>query len=402
MPDHRPWAERKFGAELEITERKANGSALTDNAIRNAIQPFTDRLNPARTGWYKSNGRTWDMKTDSSCGWELASPAMTLDSTGHNEELGSICGALEALGAVCDTRCGTHVHFELGEYNWRDLQRLMILWVRYEPFFYSLQPANRRSKHYCTPMYRREWDGSDSSNYRIAQAACRATSQTVFEREARRLGSDNINRLGLNIGGFWRNQRIEVRLHSGTINYHKIRHWVMLMSALIARPKITSMPEIIMMGTNRNPSGLSTEYICKQLGLLPSRFLPQVPQESIELAAWLEQRRQQFANRVVSSAIVPVTVPPELYPENTRQCAAKIGFLCGRGRGLAQWGEPGNSCHHIGITGRQGCAAHSADWNSGTSFRNTTQISAEDMRVIRNQFNWTDVRQAPDPPRRNP
>lgn len=400
MPDHRPWVDRKFGVELEITERKANGGALSDVAIRHAIQPLTNRLNPARTGWYKSNGRTWDMKTDSSCGWELASPAMTLDIAGLNDELGGICGALENLGAVCDNRCGTHVHFELSEYDWRDLQRLMILWVRYEPFFYSLQPANRRAKHYCTPLYRKEWDGSDSANYRVAQAACRATNQTAFEREARRIGEGQ--RLGLNIGGFWRTRRIEIRLHSGTVNYHKIRHWVMLMSALIARPKLTSMPEIIMMGTNRNPTGLSTEYICKQLGLLPSRFLPAVPQESIELAAWLEQRRQQFANRVVATTVAPVVVPPEVHSVDLRLCAARVGQLCGRGRGRAQWGEPGNSCHHIGITGRQGCAAHTADWNAGTSFRSTQQLSSVDVRNIRDSFNWTDVSQTPDPQRQNP
>lgn len=397
MPEHRPWVGRKFGVELEMTTTKANGSNLTDRAIRNAIAPFTDRLNNRPTGFYKSNGQTWDMKTDSSCGWELASPAMTLDASGNNTELKDITTTLEDIGAVCNSKCGTHVHFELSDYNWRDLQRLMILWVRYEPFFYSVQPASRRNKHYCSPLYRKEWNGSDSSNYRLAQAACRATSQTVFEREARRLGDPNSQRLALNIGSYWMHKRIEVRLHSGTVNYHKIRHWVMLMSALIARPKLTSMPEIIMMGTNRNPTGLSTEYICKQLGLLPSRFLTEVPEESIQLAAWFEQRRQQFSGMVIPASTAPITIPPETRTENLRLCAAIRGIPCGRGRGVNQWGAPGNSCQHVGITGRKGCAAHTVDWDARTVFRDTRNMSVAEMRLIRDAHNWTDVRQVADP-----
>lgn len=398
---------QKFGAELEMTQFKADGGDVTDAAIRAAIRPHTHRLNPRATGWYKSDGRTWDMKTDSTCGWELASPAMTLNDTGHNTELENVCGALEALGVICNHKCGTHVHLELADYDWRDLQRLMILWVRYEPFFFSLQPANRRSKTYCAPLYRKEWIGYDSSNYSRAQAACRATSQTVFDREARRLGGadEGGDRLALNIGGFWRNRRIEVRLHSGTINYHKIRHWVMLLSALVARPKLTTMPEIVMMGTNRNPTGLSTEYICKQLGLLPSRFLPEVPQESIELSAWLEQRRQQFSSRPAAPAIPapavtvgvnPVTILPEIQEGEVRRCAAIVGHLAGRGRGMSQWGEPGNSCGHVAITNRRGCAIHTIDWNSGHTFRRTDTIGRTEMTGLRDINHWTDVRQVPD------
>ena len=159
--------------------------------------------------------------------------------------------------------------------------------------FNELQPTQRRTNDYCAPIHSNRWDRSRSYNPdrdRLIQAL-QSTNQASFERHARQLD----RRTSLNTAIWWRSSRIEVRLHSGTIQYQKLTRWAMLMLALVNRVKMVNMPEITPVFDYSQNSHVTTEYVCKQLGLLPSRAVPLVPQESLDLVAWVKARRQQFA-----------------------------------------------------------------------------------------------------------
>lgn len=355
---YRPWTLRKFGVEMEATTRNTGGGSVSGSSIKRALEtalrPVDEAhaVNPREPGYYHSDGTTWDVKTDSSCGWEIAAPALTLDNNGDNPELKAATAALESLNIVVDRSCGTHIHFEVRDYEWQDLQRLMILWSRYEPFFYELMPRARRMNSYCAPLHRTQWTGQAAGFWTYAQQALRAGDRASFQRAAQYIE----RRCALNITHWWRSQRIEVRLHSGTINYTKITRWAMLMMAVINRPRRRDLPPIEMFDPAGVRAGFSTEYICKALGLLPTRQVPDVPPESIQLVAWLNARRLQFTPE---SANIPA-VPPVVVPPSPRQAAAQAAVDAALSRRSLLRGLLGQS--HIATGVDVCCAQRGVQW----------------------------------------
>jgi hypothetical protein len=308
---YRPWTNRYLGVEMETRTRTTEGTALSERMLRRAVSRAATSPMGDGSGWFRSDGRTWDVKTDSSCGWEIASPKLMLDDAGHNAELRGVCSNLAALNPVVDQACGLHVHVDCSDFNWRDLQRLLALWTRYEPFFFELMPRSRRRCNYAEPLFRNCWS-SEADRYRHGGRvldACLATTEMNFNSHAQGLNRTN----ALNVTGWWRHLRVEFRLHSGTVNYDKVRAWAMLCLAMVQRVKEGEMPDIQPLSEFGSVRPFSTSYICKVLGLLPSSLRNDVPPESIRLAAWLDRRRRQFTPELAQPAS-PVPVP-ELAPE---------------------------------------------------------------------------------------
>ena len=296
---YRPWLSGRVGVEMEISHCDPPNSNADPDAGRSV--PYRIRrqlriagvqqveINDRDPGYYHSNGRTWDVKTDSSCGWELATPALQLDERGRHTQLERVCDALRSSGMKVSTNCGLHQHHEVPGYDWQALQRLVALWCRYEPFLYEIMPSSRRENSYCAPLARNSWTGQSSRSWRTTQALLTARTRTQFDMHGGRMP-----RAALHISGWWRNERIEVRLHQGTIDAQKIEFWAMFTKAMINRVLRTDMPEVSLRLNEQRSTVPTTEYICKQLGLLPSSYVPDVPPESITLVGWLKARRMRF------------------------------------------------------------------------------------------------------------
>lgn len=293
---YRPWTLRRCGVEIEIA-RETNDGATSTRSLRSVVEvglravPGNQETCRSHEAWARSGNTQWETKTDSSCGFEITTPPFRLNEQGHYPQLREVCRELESYGARVNTSCGLHVHVEFNDADWVGLQRLVWLWVRYEPFFYECIPANRSSNAYCRPLRagRQAW-----SNRLRGHAEYLVTSRTQSQFE--QFGREVARYSGLNILPWWQHGRVEFRLHSGTINYDKIRAWAMLMASVVQRavePIHTRLPEITRPLQFVDES-LSTSYVLKQLGLLPSSALREVPPESRELAAWVNARRQAF------------------------------------------------------------------------------------------------------------
>ena len=276
---------------MEMTTTTTTRTSVSESMLRNAIDPHTTRLNSREAGYWHSDGSHWDIKTDSSCGWEVASPALLLDSYGDNEELKGVCGGLTLIRPVVNRSCGLHVHVDVSDFSWRDVQRVVALWARYEPFFFELMPLARRNNQFCHAMNREAWTSPASHHFATTRQILDANSETTFDRHARQFG----RYASLNLASWWRNRRLEFRLHSGTINYVKVKNWTMLCNAVVGRVVHPTLPEVSrVIRQERRASGFSTVYIGRQLGMLQSRQVPDPPPEGGDLMAWINSRRLQF------------------------------------------------------------------------------------------------------------
>jgi hypothetical protein len=260
-----PWKDRQIGLEIELTKRRTTGGTLTSTVIKNAVgRALADvgaparLLNPREVGWYKSNGETWDIKTDATCGWEVASRALMLNEFGNNEELERVCHHIGALNPSVTNQCGLHMHIQARDLSWHQLQNLVWLWARYEPYWFSLVPAYRRERSYCAPICSSLYDGIPNYTW--------DTSRRLITGHRDHASADAWPRASLNLRPWWSSGRVEVRLHHGSISYTEMQEWAMLMLALVERAKLPATP-IEPYEPRARSRPFSTEYIGAMLYL---------------------------------------------------------------------------------------------------------------------------------------
>lgn len=300
MP-YTPWDGRRIGVEMEMNQYTSDvsdrpGRDIPSVTLKRAISRSLERLglpqallNDREAGYYHSRGETWDVKTDSSCGWEIASPILTLDDDGHNAMLREVCAGLAAVGPNIDRTCGHHLHIDVSDLHWTEVQRLCWLWARYEPFWHELVLASRRGNGYCGPLCRVEWSDVPLRQWNEIARGLSASSRDSFYRSAQWFP-----RGAINLGNWWQSGRIEIRLHHGTISYDQIRDWAMLMTALVARVRNARLPEIRPYTPSPREHGFHTYYIWKALGLTSQREHRDIHPGARDLFERISNRRMEY------------------------------------------------------------------------------------------------------------
>jgi hypothetical protein len=275
---------RNIGIEIEINKQRRNRRALQARSLKTAVaNALSDvgaparYLNPREVGWYKSDGNTWDVKTDATSGWEVASRALQLNAEGQNEELERVCHHFAALDPVVNNSCGLHMHIETRDLSWAQVQNLVWLWARYEPFWFSLVPPYRRARSYCAPLCTYELDGQPSFHW--------TNVHRMITGARDHANPDNWPRIALNLRPWWHSGRIEVRLHHGTISYQEMREWAMLMLSLVERAKTNVALEPYV--PRQRMRAIDTEYVGAVLGLREPHAHP----VTRDLMQWIENRR---------------------------------------------------------------------------------------------------------------
>ncbi len=297
---YKPWmtadgTPREFGVEMELCRVTTTGDTLDGQMIktgmRNARVPRLSRRAP---GYYHSDGTSWDVKTDSSCGWEVASPKMTLDENGECDQLNRACLGIASVSPRINHQCGLHIHVDVHDFGWQDMQRLIALWARYEPFFFELTPPSRRGNIYCRPLRASRWRDigvADGQHWPGTQSALRASAAVGFAAAL-----SGFPRGSLNVQHFPRAGRIEFRLQGGTYDYRKIRNWVVLLLALVNRAKSNVAPPIPLAINQPRPDlGFGTRYVFQVIGMAPSRWAPEVHQLCAQIETWANERRAALA-----------------------------------------------------------------------------------------------------------
>lgn len=294
---YRPWHGRGIGIELEMNRTRANGASFSlrdlENVVRNAL-PSSATIRREDFNAHNS-GEHWEVKTDGSCGYEFTTPVLTLDEEGDNAQLKSVCDALKEFRPRIDRNCGFHLHVScrgaIGQrdWTWQDLQRFLALWSRYEPYLFEMLPPSRKNNTYCQPVHKHGWTAPTSQTFDTIQRALNTNSANRFQEALR--GRSRYH--AVNTTHFWLRGSIEFRLHSGTVDYVKIRNWAKLILAMVARVTNEDMPRI-QLNVSDSPEGFSTRYIFRQFGLIVGRHIREVPASNRELLVWADARRLLF------------------------------------------------------------------------------------------------------------
>lgn len=315
MPHQHPnllWVGRTFGIEMEFTKHGRNGAHITGYDVNRALTDVCEFPVSGTGGdWNsRSNGRSWEVQYDATSGarpgtsgWEVSSPALLLDEEGECAELKRGCDALMRMAPKISSNCGLHVHVDVSDFNWREVQKLLGLWARYEPFFYSLVPESRKTNHYCKTLRATTWENAyeaDAAGYYPAKRALEATSRGVFNDACNSLNKYRTLRMEM-----WAmNGRVEFRIHGGTINYKKIRQWLRLVLSLVGRVKTSTMGTTGRLPVKVRPlsrsTGFGPAYVLGALGMGPNGGVgtSEATMPIYEsLMEWIPKRQRKFHPR---------------------------------------------------------------------------------------------------------
>lgn len=213
--------DRTFGIELEVygTSRER------------IIQEFQNQgVQITSEGYNHSTRNNWKIVSDSSIlgenGCEIVSPVLR-GQDGINQ-LKKVTIALNKAGAKVNTSCGFHVHFGESDFTLENFKMLAKNHINLENQFDTLVPDSRRGNN-----------NSFCKSITHSAGSKAATFQKINQ-------SNTINKivncfggryLKLNFQSYLRQGTVEVRHHSGTTTFSKIKNWVLICARLIEASK---------------------------------------------------------------------------------------------------------------------------------------------------------------------
>lgn len=234
---------RKFGIEIEA--RLSNGND-TLGVVRDAVSAAG--LSVRVSGHGSENYRFWQVQTDGSLpgasSFELVSPPLT-----GFEDLEKACAALATVGAevpsnASGTAYGLHVHFDATDLTLQQVAAIALAYDSVQSDINAMLPPSRMNNRYCLPLS--AVDASRGMSNLVPLFARLAAGETlpvssmntIFGGASASTHYDNHRYRTVNVQRFLRannpaNRTIEFRNHFGSVDFGKIKNWVVILSTLI-------------------------------------------------------------------------------------------------------------------------------------------------------------------------
>lgn len=201
----------KFGIEIEVIVGNYTREQIAQ-AIRNkGVEAYEE-------GYNHTTRNYWKVITDSSCGYEVVSPVL-YGIEGLNE-LQKVCEALNEVGCEVDIRCGLHVHHDINDLNLEQIKNIYRIYHKHAEAIEQILPKSRRlgARGYAKPL-------DNWMMHLIEQAQLISALQyNLTDRY-----------WALNFTSYTKYGTIEFRQHSGTIDFDKMKNWVLLTHKIVER-----------------------------------------------------------------------------------------------------------------------------------------------------------------------
>lgn len=210
---------RKFGVEIESFVKRGK----TKEALRDLIQ--SKGVNCQLNDYNHTTRDYWKIISDGSLRadgvtFELVSPI--LQGADGLEQLEKVCQALKEYGARINKTCGLHIHFDAEAFNLQTWKNLLINYAKLEDTIDKFMPPSRRgnSNTYCQSLKQNISEIKEATNLlQITRAM-----GTRYKK--------------INTESYARHRTIEFRQHSGTIEFLKIKNWILFLHNLVEASKI--------------------------------------------------------------------------------------------------------------------------------------------------------------------
>jgi hypothetical protein len=141
------------------------------------------------------------LKTDGSLSEDGIEITLLFNATRGFEPLEKLCKILSDFEASVGSSCGLHVHLDHRDIDSSQLVDIKSHWTKYLDWLSNMVPKSRRQNHFCKLRVSREKYSA------------------------------------VNLGTFDRYGTIEIRLHSGSTNFIKIKNWIEVLRRIKARSK---------------------------------------------------------------------------------------------------------------------------------------------------------------------
>lgn len=202
--ENRPSATgRKFGVEIETNTN------LSKQELSRLLKSRNLKVRTTNS-YMQSSGDKWDIKNDSSCGYEIASPILS----GAQGVFDLKLAADKIKDALNDSHmpgsdCGIHITVDVSDFNNTDLKRLIIGFLKAQHHFYKMCNESRQNNTYC-------------AKYDISKLANCIRASTVGE--IKRILSCSKYK-GLNLTKLDK-KVVEFRMFQSELGARKITSWV--------------------------------------------------------------------------------------------------------------------------------------------------------------------------------
>lgn len=211
--------ERTFGLEVEFISKEANKIE-----IARVLSRMTGIKVEAQMYNHNVQRGLWKIITDGSLsggGLELVSPP--IKGKEGMAEVEKIMNALNVIpGVKVDRTCGVHVHHDINDMNVEGVKRIVGRYIKAEKAIDSLMPLSRRgdNNRYCRGL------SGMSQEHTLEMLESQKTIQGI----AHMFGTRYVK---LNLQSYIRYGTIEFRQHSGTIEFEKIKNWILLTQRMV-------------------------------------------------------------------------------------------------------------------------------------------------------------------------
>ena len=253
--------ERDFGVEIEFLRP----SQTTQEEIANALRGMGVEC---RVEGYNHTTRThWKIVSDSSVSShrnglygdnELVSPR--LKGQEGLDELEKVCQTLQLLGCEVNRTCGIHIHHDVtnivresDSVAKKFITNLVLFCAKYENIIYKLvSPSRIDGRGYSIPVRRTFFSRGELSRVFQNDPLSVTNVKSGLVNKVVRIVNDKVmntrlqtNRCcGLNLMNIWSRGSVEFRYHNGSLNFEKIKSWIVVTNAIVNSVETTNFVKL--------------------------------------------------------------------------------------------------------------------------------------------------------------
>lgn len=179
-------------------------------------------------------------------GIEFYSPILSGDR--GVEELKKFCTFARFL--PINDHCGLHVHLDARKLSWHQLHKIYWVYAVAEPAILQMLPPQRRQNQYCHRIHQshkglmakiksqEDFNLVYLAHCKVHRLSALAKSRLAMRYENGGGNTRNFHYDGINLHNYFYNRSqtkktIEIRYHSGTVEFEKIYHWLVFNLAIV-------------------------------------------------------------------------------------------------------------------------------------------------------------------------